>query len=122
MLALPILTMTETRTSLPPGIPPTAGSTGREQDGSGTSWGTHTLGSANYPHRVTTWDPDSDGDIDILCSQYMSWTSVRWWENLGSNNWECHDVYSGAQYLITGSCDIDQDGDEDFVLCRYSDR
>ncbi len=91
------------------------------QDGSGTSWGTHTLGSANYPHRVTTWDPDSDGDIDILCSQYMSWTSVRWWENLGSNNWECHDVYSGSNSTSSlVPCDIDQDGDEDFVLCRYS--
>lgn len=91
------------------------------QDGAGTTWATHTVGSANYPHRVSAWDPDSDGDIDILSSQNMSWTNVKWWENLGSGYWECHDVYSGsnsASALVP--CDIDLDGDEDFVLSRYS--
>lgn len=89
------------------------------QDGSGTAWVNHWVGNGAYFHRMSTWDPDSDGDMDILCSSSMDWSQVQWWENTGGASWNSHSIFSGSKStnaLIPA--DLDKDGDTDFVLSR----
>lgn len=49
-------------------------------EGSGTSWEEHTIGSCPGAYACISWDPDADGDCDILCtSRTEDW--IGWFEN-----------------------------------------
>ncbi len=59
-------------------------------------------------HTVIARDLDSDGDTDILGAACMS-SSVAWWENNGSEQFEKHSLGSLYGALWLDAADLDDD-------------
>ena len=80
------------------------------------------------PHTIDIKDLDSDGDKDILCSEFdnsNAMSEVVWWENLGNLNFSDKNVitemFQQSTYVFADF--IDSDDHMDVVACgeEYSD-
>jgi hypothetical protein len=76
---------------------------------------------SHSPGKLMIFDPDNDGDKDILFSTVGIDTSLFWYENIYGNGsfWERHTIISN---ITSGFdvADLDGDGDEDILLYNYS--
>ncbi len=87
-------------------------------DGTGLSWGEHTVGSEfSNPWCVHAADVDGDGDVDVLGAAFYG-DAISWWENLDGTgqSWTEHSIgtqFNGALSVYTA--DVDGDGDLDVI-------
>lgn len=90
-------------------------------DGQGTNWSEHVVNTdLNRPVPPCSGDYDNDGDLDIMCANWIGNDGdIYWWENTNGQgtSWAEHTIAttcSGGFYGVY-SDDIDGDGDSDFI-------
>ncbi|MEA3267296.1 MAG: T9SS type A sorting domain-containing protein [Candidatus Fermentibacteria bacterium] len=90
-------------------------------DGQGTNWWEHVVDTdLNRPVPPCSGDYDNDGDMDILCANWISNDgNFYWWENMNGQgtSWTEHTIATTCSGGFFGvySDDIDGDGDSDFI-------
>jgi hypothetical protein len=85
-----------------------------ENDGN-TVFTEHAVDTAfDAAHTVLARDVDDDGDMDILGAACLS-SRMAWWENIGYNNFEKHDLGSFPGALWLDAADFNMDGRTDLV-------
>lgn len=82
-----------------------------------TNWVAHTLPGFSNPYSCVPWDPDQDGDWDILGISYSE-DGVFWMENLDGTglSWSLNPIdqnFQQGRRVAFG--DIDNDGDDDVI-------
>ncbi len=68
------------------------------------------IGDGSYQY-LTFGDLDSDGDIDIAAGR----TELYWYENLGSLEFQEHEIYPTSRVGPLHIVDLDEDGDMDIL-------
>ena len=100
-----------------------------ENDGS-QNFVEHNISTSAYGNNsygiwsIKSIDFDNDGDIDIVASNisgdsYENNTSIRWYENDGSQNFIEHNISSTLFAMGVDAKDIDEDGDIDIVASKW---
>lgn len=90
-------------------------------DGQGTNWSEHVINTdLNRPVPPCSGDYDNDGDMDIMCANFIgSDGDFYWWENMNGlgTSWTEHTVATTCSGGFYGVCsgDINGDGDSDFI-------